>query len=65
MDSQSIKTTDRGGVKGYDGGKKIKGRKRHILVDTQGVLLTARIDGANDQDADSTLAFINLSFEFM
>lgn len=37
------------------GEKKIKGRKRHIMVDTQGVLLTARIDGANEQDAESFL----------
>ena len=55
VDSQSITTADRGGVKGYDGGKKIKRRKRHILVDTQGVLLTVRIDGANEQDAESFL----------
>ncbi len=35
--------------------KKIKGRKRHIMVDTQGILLTVRIDGANEQDAESFL----------
>lgn len=37
------------------GEKKIKRRKRHIMVDTQGVLLTVRIDGANEQDAESFL----------
>ena len=33
MDSQSVKTTDVGGVRGYDAGKKVNGRKRHIVVD--------------------------------
>ncbi len=36
IDSQSAKTTGKGGARGYDAGKKIKGRKRHIAVDTQG-----------------------------
>ena len=39
VDSQTVKTTERGGEHGYDGGKKINGRKRHILVDTMGLLL--------------------------
>jgi putative transposase len=37
IDSQSVKTTDRGGEHGYDGGKKVNGRKRHLLVDTLGL----------------------------
>jgi putative transposase len=41
VDSQSVKTTERGGKKGDDGVKKIQRRKRPILVDTQGYLLTA------------------------
>jgi putative transposase len=39
IDSQSAKTTESGGVAGYDGGKKVKGRKRHIITDTCGFLV--------------------------
>src|SRR5882672_2703384 len=50
IDSQSVKTTEQGGAKGYDAGKKVNGRKRHILVDTLGLLLSVKVLAANIQD---------------
>jgi putative transposase len=52
MDSQSVKTTGVGGLRGYDAGKKVKGRKRHILVDTLGYLWKVMVHAADLQDRD-------------
>src|SRR5271163_1590260 len=56
IDSQSVKSAEKGGVSidphGFDAGKKIKGKKRHILVDTRGLLLIAIVHSAGIQDRD-------------
>jgi putative transposase len=57
MDGQSVKTTERGGVRGFDGHKLVKGRKRHVLVDTLGLVLARRVEpaGVSDQRAGARL----------
>ncbi len=52
IDSQSVRTARNGGARGYDAGKKIKGRKRHILVDTLGLVLVCVVHSASVQDRD-------------
>ena len=57
MDGQSVKTTERGGARGFDAHKRVKGRKRHILVDTLGLLAANRVEPADTSDrrADALL----------
>jgi putative transposase len=51
IDSQSVKTTETSSIAcGYDAGKRIKGRKRHIMTDTEGLLLDVQVHSANQQD---------------
>jgi putative transposase len=52
LDSQSVKTTAIPGLRGYDAGKQVKGRKRHLLVDTLGLLLAVVVTSAAVQDRD-------------
>lgn len=52
IDSQSAKTNEQGGIDGYDAGKKVNGRKRHILVDVMGLVLKAVVHSAAIQDRD-------------
>ena len=58
VDSQSAKTTESGGPRGFDAGKKVKGRKRHIVTDTGGLLVGALVHPADIQDRDGAPALL-------
>jgi transposase len=60
IDSQSVKTTEAGGPRGFDAGKKIKGRKRHLLTDTAGFLIAGIVHEASVQDRDGAPALLQL-----
>lgn len=63
VDAQAVRSSAQGGVKGFDAGKKIKGRKRHLVTDTLGLVLAVLITGANVQDRDAAEPVVQMAKE--
>ena len=63
LDAQSTRSSPQGGERGYDAGKKVKGRKRHLIVDTLGLLLAVSVTAASVQDRDGAHPVVNAAMD--